>query len=170
MKLITLSLIVLVLTSCAVKIYPLKGKYQDGPFMQVSNNPIDTVWDKLIDLFATKGLPIKIIDKSSGLIISDKAALLATNEDKNNKLENPGAGVVLEKVYNPGTRTFIKPGTVVGEWNVRIKANANGGTTINVNLVNLKDVYTDLKGFTNERVSKAISTGVFEKVIFDYIK
>ena len=170
MKLLTLSLFVFIFSSCAVKVYPLKGKYQDGPFVQVSQNPIDSVWDRLIDLFATKGLPIKIIDKSSGLIISDKTALLATNEDKNSKLENPDAWVVLEKVYNPGTRTFLKPGYVVGEWNVRIKSNTNGGTTINVNLVNLKDVYTDLKGFTNERETKAISTGVFEKIIFEYIK
>lgn len=162
--------LLLIIVSCSLKTIPLKGKYQVEPFTQNTTTPVDKVWDKLVDLFATKGLSIKIIDRSSGLIVSDRYRLTVTQEDKNGKLENANAYVVTPKVYSPGSNSYIIPSDIVGEWNVRIKDNGSGGTLINVNLVNIKDVFTDLKGFSNEKLSVGKSTGVFEKIIFDSIK
>lgn len=158
------------LATCAYKTIPLKGKYQTEPFTKTTTTPVDKVWDKLVDLFATKGLSIKVIDRSSGLIVSEKYRLTVTQEDSKGKIQDPNAYVVLPKVYNPGSRTILAPNYVLGEWNVRIKNDGNGGTVINVNLVNINNVYVDLKGFTNERPSTGFSTGVFEKLIFETIK
>ena len=159
-----------IFVSCSYKTIPLKGEYQTGPYIQSTTTSIDKVWDKLVDLFATKGLSIKVIDKSSGLIVSDKYKLSVTQENKSGKLINPNAYVVSVKLYNPGSRTYLPINTTVGEWNVRIKPDGNGGTIINVNLVNIQEVWTDSKGYSKDVVSTAKSTGVFEKIIFDTIK
>lgn len=170
MKLSFLVFALTLLISCSYKTVPLKGSYQTGPFVKSTTTPPEKVWDKVIDLFATKGLSIKVIDKSSGLIVSDKTGLLATNEDKNGKLINPSAWIVLPKFYNPANQQFLTPNSVTGEWNVRIKSDEKGGTLINVNLVNVRELYPDLKGFINESPSNGKSTGVFEEIIFNYIK
>ena len=159
-----------VLFSCSFKTIPLKNKYQSETFYQNTATPFDKVWDKLVDLFAKKGLSIKVIDHTSGLIISDRYKLTFTNEDKNGKLENPDAYIVLPKVYLPGSTTNIIPTEVVGEWNVRIKDDGKGGTLINVNLVNIKEITYTFKVGNTEKNSSGVSTGVFEKFIFETIK
>ena len=170
MKKIIIYSTVLLLAACSVKTIPLKGKYQSETYYQNTSSSVDKVWDKLVDLFAKRGLSIKVIDRSSGLIVSDKYKLTYTFEDKTGKLLDPTAFVVLPKKIIPGSNTVFSPGYITGEWNVRIKDDGKGGTVINVNLVNINDVSTSLRGGSTESLSEAISTGVFETYIYNTIK
>lgn len=166
--------IFLLLSACtAPKPIALKGNYE-GPRIIETTSSFDQVWDKLIDLFAQKGLSIKIIDRSSGLIVSERSLLSATTETNAGPLKNPEAFAVEPKIYDRYSKKY-KPvySSLTGEWNVRIKRN-NDKTVINVNIVNIEG-----HGLTtmNMKVTPPIvkcaeckSTGVFEKAISDLIK
>jgi hypothetical protein len=171
--LITLVAIPLLLFSCSPKIVPIKGSYQNKPFEMVSNNSKDVVWDKIIDLFAQTGFSIKIIDRSSGLIISDKGSLKYSRENKKGELRDKNAWVVLDAVYQSGSTYLVPISSVTGEWNVRIKDADAGKTNININLVNIAAYYMQGTGpYAVPQVLRvnAKSTGNFEKLISDKIK
>lgn len=176
----------MILSSCSYQGMPisLKGTYAKRPIQITSDKDFSTVWDKLIDLFAQKGLPIKIIDRSSGLIVCDRTLLKTTVENKNGELEDNEAWIVVPKVHDPGTNRDVAitgttsgvyskkmiPRDASGEWNVRVKSE-NGTTVINVNIVNVKvEDYTSNGYSKNIPVESYQSTGVFEKVIIDAIK
>lgn len=166
----TLIIISLLFAGCyTLKTIPLKNQYQDAPFQATSTNKKDIVWDKLIDLFAQTGLSIKIIDRSSGLIISERAALSWTHEDKKGNLRNPNAYIVLPKLIDIN-QNVVPINNLTGEWNVRIKDDNSGGTTINVNMVNLQKTMYGYKTAPYPVAATGVSTGVFEKIIFEFIK
>lgn len=165
--------IVFFLIGCGVKVIPLKGSYEQKPFQVIVDKPKDLVWDNIIDFFATKGLTIRIIDRSSGLITSDKSALTWTYENNKGGLVNPSAWVVVAKMIDPNTNKPILNPTVYGDWNIRIKE-ADGKTLLNVNLVNI-NAYGIYYGFmqntpTPFQLKDAKSTGNFEKMISDIVK
>ncbi len=64
--------------------------------MITTTKSVDEVWSKVIDLFAIKGLSIKIIDKLSGLLTSDPFSFLGKNtiETETGTLINTSAWVV----------------------------------------------------------------------------
>ena len=155
------------LASCS-PLRPLKGSYygSERPFTISTTKSIDEVWSKVIDLFATKGLSIKIIDKASGLITSESFSFIGknTNETETGTLTDPSAWIVC---------SVPNPGQVDGSWNVRIKKDEIGKTVININITNLvaKTVLTQtayVKGSTV--LYEAKSTGNFERLISDLIK
>lgn len=166
---------ILLLNSCvSIQNIPLKGNYLDKPYQTVSNKSFEQVWTNIIDLFATKGLSIKLIDKSSGLIISEKTSFLNdyTFEDKTGNLENKEASVVLNKIGYSGNKSF-KPEKITGEWNIRIKDNGNNETLVNVNLTNI-DATLFIAGSKYSPASTLTfngkSTGKFEELISTLIK
>ena len=166
----------LLLTSCmTLQPLPLKGAYLDKPYEVVSDKKFEQVWTNIIDLFATKGLSIKLIDKSSGLIISEKTSFINdySFEDKTGKLENPNASVVIEKVTYSGYNQSVKPEKITGEWNIRIKDNGNGKTIVNVNLTNI-DATTFIAGSqyspARNMTFNGKSTGKFEELITTLVK
>jgi hypothetical protein len=161
------------LSSCAPKPLFLKGHYLQGAYQVESDKTKDVVWDKVIDMFAQKGLPIKLIDRSSGLIISEKTGLLTTTEDKTGKILDGKAWVVVPGHYNPNTRKFVPAinGNALGEWNIRIKNDSTGKCLVNVNIVNLKQTAFDGRGGVYEKqLLSGRSTGVFEKMVADLIR
>ncbi len=169
-KFILFSLLALTLTGCAPKAYPLKGTYTNGNYEQLSDKTKDQVWDNIIDFFAKNGIGIKIIDRSSGLIISGETTLTWSYENSKGELLNKDAWVAIYKIYDPGSRIVYKPYLVTGEWNIRIKEQS-GKTLININLVNPS--YT----LSQTSASKSIfqkgylqSTGNFEKWVYGNIK
>ena len=107
MKLAFYLLVITSLLGCSSKIIPLSGKYPNEPFQAKTSKNFQTVWDNLIDLFAQKGLSIKIIDKSSGLITSERTILTTTVEKKNGKLLNPLAYIVVPQIYEPGPDKYF---------------------------------------------------------------
>jgi hypothetical protein len=164
-------LLAIVLSSCmTIKTVPLKGNYSNGNFEKTTNKSKDEVWDNIIEFFAKNGLPIRLIDRSSGLIISNESYLKWTFENNKGQLENPAAWIVVAKQINPNNKTYIKPVMVTGEWNVRIKSITENETLINVNLVNTK--YTTLfsENPTPFIPGRFQSTGVFENWIYNTIK
>ena len=192
MKLVIKILVLtLCITSCtATKTIPLQGNYPTTPMIFTSEKSFDKVWDNLVDVFAQKGLSIKIIDRSSGLIVSGKALLSATMEDKNGKPKNPDAFIAVPSYSHDGKRypmtspsssvgpyatqkqiDAINATPVYGEWNVRIKT-SNAGTSINVNILNVTyDVYNlTMKTNVESPLFTFKSTGVFEKQLADIIK
>lgn len=173
---ILVTAILLLASSCTpFKFVSLVGSYPQAPFIFSSDKPREKVWDNVVDLFAQKGISIKIIDKGSGLIISEPTALSWSYEDKNGKLVNPSAQVAIYKKINNMSGRTVDPVKVFGEWNIRIKDN-DGKTSINVNIVNIKheDSYVvnyRLEYRTEDYQENAIrSTGNFEKTIADYVK
>lgn len=182
MKQLALVFALSLLLSCSAKVIPVQGSYPEPPITYRSEKPFTEVWDKLIDMYAQNGLSIKLIDRSSGLIISDNSAITATWEDKNGKLYHPEANIVTPKSYNSLAQSQVgitqtvynksslkKPSVLRGEWNVRLKE-IQGGTLINVNLVNV--TYSSLEGKVSvvKNLGAYKSTGKFEKLIADYIK
>ncbi|MDF2386529.1 hypothetical protein JMG10_34015 [Nostoc ellipsosporum NOK] len=161
---------VLLIVGCSYKTVPLKGVYQNGNYEAFSDKPQEEVWSNLIDFFAKSGLSIKIIDKSSGLLVSDAIALSWTFENKKGQPNKPDASVIVAQVIDPGTKKPLIPFLVTAEWNVRLKT-INGKTSINVNLVNPRyyNSPTDAvyKSFKSETIR---SLGNFEKKIADAIK
>ncbi len=159
-------------TSCiATKKVSLKGQYLSTPYEVISENSKDVVWDKLIDVFAQKGLAIKVIDKSSGLIVSEESALQWSFEDAKGRLINKKAWVVLPQTIDKATYKPFKPYQVLGGWNVRIKETPEKKAIINVNLVNIKEVYSSSSPLSGTVASTgAVSTGKFEEIIADLIK
>lgn len=175
MKLALLACIIILFPSCKINYVPLKGSYPENPIVSYSDKSRDRVWDNIIDLFAQKGISIKIIDKSSGLIISEPIKLKWSYEDKSGHVIKPDALVAVWATKHNGD--YLDPHSVSGEWNIRIKE-ANGKTAINVNIVNVKHEELD-PGSTMRRAFYTLedyptgavkSTGVFEKSITDYIK
>lgn len=109
------------LVSCTFYKATLKGKYQDTPFQIETSKSYEETWSELIDLFAQKRLSIKIIDKSSGLITSEKTSFLSsfTYEDAQGKPINPNAFVVSANTSYEGK--VHPPISLTEEWNIRIK-------------------------------------------------
>jgi len=169
-------LLLLFFFACSPKIIPIKGTYPQTPIIYYSDKAKDQVWDNIVDMFAQKGLSIKIIDKSSGLIVSDHSKVTWSHENKNGQLIRKDAFVVIPGIYDRSSEKLIKPDYITGEWNIRIKEE-NGRTSININLVNLTATYqgsTDYYTYTKNR-AKVVdidgrTTGVFEKIIYDIVK
>ncbi|HTI12517.1 MAG TPA: hypothetical protein VL832_28285 [Puia sp.] len=169
----------LFMLSCSVQFVAPKGNYPKPPIAYHSNKPVDKVWDNLIDVFAQNGLSIKIIDKSSGLIVSERKSLSFTVEDKKGKIKNPSAFVIMPRITYEGFDDAILPYHVYGEWNVRIKAEGQG-TLININLLNFNADYGDPKSENSLYYQKlrrkyqgsldGQTTGIFENIIATSIK
>lgn len=189
MKLTFTIILAICLTGCTDKLYPIKGQYPNTPIEIPTSNNFDQVWEKLIDMFAQQGLSIKIIDRTSGLIISDRSLLQTTIEDTKGRLIDTSAFIVIQTHRNPisgltepitgyspklptkGHSREVQP--VSGDWNVRVKK-SESGCIINVNLTNIRFEQT-LAGYYGKAptpivISAFRSTGVFEKTIADIIK
>jgi hypothetical protein len=166
----------ILLTSCmTLKPVALKGNYSDKPYEALSDKKFDQVWSNIIDLFATKGLSIKLIDKSSGLIISEKTSFTSdyTFENTKGELENPNAYIVIEKITFEGYKQSMIPEKITGEWNIRIKENTNGKVSVNVNLTNI-DATRFIAGSqyvaARNLTFNGKSTGKFEELITGIVK
>lgn len=160
--------------SCKIKAIALKGEYPNQPMAISTDKSFEQVWSNLIDLFAQKGLSIKVIDKSSGLIVSERTAIPVSIEDKKGRLKDPQAYLAVPKIYvynleKPINYRGGEVNAVTAEWNVRIKATGNG-SVVNVNLVNPSYTYQGSKSSKTELIVGAKSTGIFENYIADQIK
>ena len=175
----------LLFSSCSIKYYPLKGQYPTTPIIGYSDKSFDKVWDNLVDLFAQYGLPIKLIDKNSGLIVSEKMELVVTYENKDGKLIEPNSMIVVPTIISANGRripitgstsgTYAKVMTsnqTFGEWNVRVKRTETG-TSINVNITNVSyKMYSYPSGWGTYSLDPADykSTGLFENRLSDILK
>ena len=169
-------LFLILFSSCAApKVIALRGNYPQTPMVFYSDKSFDKVWDNIIDMFAQRGLSIRIIDRTSGLIISDKSKLTWSFENKAGVIEKPQAFVVLERIMQSYEDQPYRPTIVTGEWNIRIKQMENK-TSINVNLTSIQATYgTAYYSSVTHSVMTPVdiagkTTGVFENNIYEIIK
>lgn len=168
MKKLFIIAIAFALSSCAINkpdIRPIKGDYPIYPVERLYNFSADDVWSNVIDFFATNGLSIKIIDKQSGLILSEKVSFMQNGSYE--RLDGPGinkpqAFVVIE-------RKAVSPNSITGEWNIRVKS-MGGKTHVRVNIVQLRAEYLSNSYLVGNEVFDVRSTGVFERMILDGIE
>ena len=170
--LITIITTISLFQSCTPTLIGLKGDYDSRKKVYYSDKSKDEVWSKIIELFSRNGNGIKIIDKSSGLIVSEPMDFVksVTYEDENGKMYHPERFIV--STYQGFSRSEITPDVISGSWNVRL-FEENGKTAFETNLTNVKAERHILRTvYTPERLYTftAKSTGVFEKQIADYIK
>jgi hypothetical protein len=157
----------LFLISCSAKVVPLRNQYPVPPMTFKTENKIDQVWSNLIDFIATTGMSIKIIDRGSGLLITEDYSFVKkmTHENqKTKKVNNPDAYLVSNWYKISGG--YLAPTEVMANWNIRLKEIEGGGTNIAVNITNVRAV----NAIDKARVFDVRSTGVFEKMIFDIVK
>jgi len=164
------------LFSCySTKTIALKGKYPTPPIITMSQKSFDEIWSNTVDFFAQHGIPIKLIDKASGIIVSEKTKLDWSFEDKTGKLIHPRAYVALNKTTDDVTGRAFVPEEVTGEWNIRIKP-TDKGTLINVNLYDIYATYGRVyyseytHGVIQPIKTDGYTTGIFEKTLEDAVK
>ena len=170
-KLITLIAVSFLLQSCGSGIIPLKSDYSKVNNTFYTDMGKDKVWDNIVKLFSTNGLGISLIDKSSGLIISNKTDFLKdyTNEDEQGVIKNKNAFIVVERFE--GGMGNLPPSNLYGTWNIRL-FEENGKTGVNINLTNIEAFHTiDGTKYTNagKIAYNAKSIGNFEKMVMDKI-
>ncbi len=154
------------LWSCSPKMSPLTSITTD-PVMVESTLSKEAVWEKLVDHMAVVGTTIKLIDKASGLIVTDDYSFINswTYENKKGVQKNPSAFVAIKK------RGGRAPQTITGQWNARVKDKPGGGSIININLVNLKAYRVDVSKYGSSYTNYSVgSNQVFEKAMADKIK
>lgn len=167
-KLFLLALSCMVLSSCmTTKIPHLVGNYTATTSIETDKS-FDEVWGKVIDFFATSGIPISTLEKASGLIVSNKVALEGmTTTEKDGVILNPNAYIVIP--YVKGSTNL----QVTSDFNVRVKEQ-NGKVLISVNLPNIKAQLYVLEGlYVRVPTAKSIeakSTGVFENGLLNLLK
>jgi hypothetical protein len=113
---------------------PLKGNYPNSPLEITSTKSSDSLWLNITQLFAAKGLAVKNIDKKKRLIVSTKTPFIPvyTFEDKDGQLNEPGAWVVLEKVFV--RKKEWNPKTIYSQWHIQV-TDTGKGTTIKQTLL-----------------------------------
>lgn len=163
------------LMSCSPVVTPLTGSYMEKPYEIKVDKDFEQVWSNVIDLFARKGLSIQVIDKASGLIVSEQTSLLQsyTFEDSNGKLIDNNAWIIVQKITL--SRQVLLPIRFLGSWNIRLKKIDDNKTIINVNL-NINSAqgqwYNTMTGKPSGifYTMSAKSTGNFEKMISNMIQ
>jgi len=166
-------LTILFLTSC-VSYVPLTKTYKDS-ILKESFIKSNTYWDNIIDFFSENGIPIKNMDKQSGLIISDEFYLSnkhITGEDQYGTLINPLAWVV-SGYWNNGPYKIGPHGDVIPKCKVtfivRIREDNNTKILVNFNILDCNNYVNAYgKSFTWE-FKDVQSTGVFERDLINRI-
>jgi len=166
-------LTILFLTSC-VSYVPLTKTYKDS-ILKESFIKSNTYWDNIIDFFSENGIPIKNMDKQSGLIISDEFYLSnkhITGEDQYGNLINPLAWVV-SGYWNNGPYKIGPHGDVLPKCKVtfivRIREDNNTKILVNFNILDCNNYVNAYgKSFTWE-FKDVQSTGVFERDLINRI-
>jgi hypothetical protein len=171
-KILTFITVAAMLQSCGQgSMIPLKSDYSKIQNTFYSDKSKDVVWNNIVELFSKNGIGIQLIDKSSGLIISNKTdySKTATTENASGKLLNEKAYVVVESYDAP--MRIVPAENISATWNIRLFEKDNK-TGININLTNIEATTTfPPSQYTRGLVLKydAKSTGNFEKLIADSI-
>lgn len=164
-KLITFITVSILLQSCASgSEIGLKGNYQNPNTFYFDRNE-NEVWSGLMAVLCDKGMSVKSMDKSSGVIFGDKYDFTNQSSAENAKgqLVNKDAFIVSQYVVFTGTN-YILPNQISADWNIRI-FKAEGKTALKVSVKNIVSKYT----LSQSSIYDAKSTGNFEKLIADSI-
>ena len=98
----------------------------------------DIVWAKTIDFFTKQGIAIKTIDKTSGIIQSDKLGLGTHTITNNQPPDSTAWAICTLTKHDYIDKAPIYP---TGELFISVQEN-NGNTTIAINLLNLQAIHS----------------------------
>ena len=143
----------LAITSCATY-KPAQKKEIQNKF-EITKS-YDETWSSVVKFFASKNIPIKVIDKSSGLIATDPM-MYDTIREKNYFECDKFFSVGIEVPY-PGKAIF----------NVFVEKTKTDATLITVNLTPTYVVPANQFGTGGER--PCFSTGQYEKELLEKVK
>lgn len=169
-------IVTLTLTSCiTTTITPNDAfVYQTNtPNSIILDDNFDKVWSSVVDFFAEKNLNIKIIEKESGLIVSERNYFPSEYVTSN----KPSTNSYMAVQYN---KALKKDGTGMrcsAEWNVRVTKIEQTRTKVTVNIGNPTVELLLVKGsypnfFTGWERSEllASTTGNFEFLFFEFVR
>ena len=163
-------ILLILISGCAINLTPNYTSTTSN--VQTIDRSYDAVWSKLVDFLANEGIAIKILDKESGLMVSEVYSFknTYTRLNKDGKLENPAAYVVIGNLKG-GFGNRLEPHRIDGNFNVRVKRVGDGQTEITVNLVNLVSTYQNPPNVGGGVINIGIkTTGSFEQKILQYLK
>ncbi len=107
------------------------------PVVISTNLSKEQVWQRLVGLFVGNSIPIKLMDKSSGLIQSERLGLGSHYALKH--ADDSLAWALSETVKSPeGDSFYLFPQIINGELQVYVQETADGKPLLSVNLMNLK--------------------------------
>ena len=155
-------IIAIIINGCTPDSVPLKGKYTDNPIEFSSTKTSDSLWLNIKQIFSENGLVVKKIDTEKGLIVTKKTPFISvyTHEDKDGKLVEPRAWVVLQKDFTK--RKVWNPKIIYGEWRIQINETESGVTKIKIDPIVICTYYPNM--FTSMEV-RGQSTGKLESLI-----
>lgn len=160
-----LAMLVAELSSCTgTRRIPLKGQYQNTPVKSKFDRPFEEIWEAVIDFVGDTGQDVQLIDKASGLIISEAKVAsgpLLSNEDSKGTLINKDAYIAVEHYSSMFAKGSLLH-TASANWVIRVKPIDKESTYVGV-ILHVKNITEGPINYHGE------STGNFEKDIMDQI-
>lgn len=165
------------ITSCVTQgtLVPLKSSnVVENSFIIPTSK--DKVWERVIDFFADNSISIGVMEKESGLITSKETSFPITVEMTNGQFSDPSAFVLVQRMSD-----FKEDGTgirAMSNWNIRVKETEKGTELkINIGKINAEAYIVATRNGYGMPLSyewrtfsgQAISTGNFEKMIYEYV-
>lgn len=159
----------LIFSSCR-SIVPLRGKYQEVPVKSKYSISFDRAWEGVIDFISDTGQEVQLIDKESGLVISDQYTVSGKHismENSKGKIVNSDAWIVSQRHSDDNPKGNLREThTASAKWTIRVKQVAD--ETVIAVLMHVKNVYWGLPQKWTF-VFDGASTGNYEKYMLDEI-
>ncbi len=130
------------------------------------------IWSSVVDFFAENNLNIKIIEKESGLIVSERNVLPSEYVTTNIPIKKTYMAVQ----FNKGLKVDGTGMRCSAEWNVRVIKVEDNKTKVVVNIGNpivelnmIKGAYPSIYTVWEKSDLLSTTTGNFENFIFSYV-
>jgi hypothetical protein len=138
------------------------------PVVITLNLPKEQVWQRVMDLFVANSIPIKLMDKSSGLIQSDRIGLGSHYALKH--ADDSLAWALCASVKSPeGDSFYFFPQIINTELQVYVRETADGTVLLSLNLMNMAAT-SEVPETGNVRDFPIQSTKRLENIIGNYLK
>ena len=132
------------------------------------NLPKEQVWQRVMDLFVANSIPIKLMDKASGLIQSERLGLGSHYALKH--ADDSLAWALCASVKSPeGDSFYLFPQVINTELQVYVRETADGKVLLSLNLMNMMAASHD-PDTGNDRDFAIQSTKRLENIIGNYLK
>ena len=138
MKRILILLLALMVSSCAAYVTSLKGNYV--PYVEMASTiPFEELWDNAIDAFVYNEIPIRTIDKESGLLVSDVFVSNKTTIEKDGKAKNNDMWYVVPNYYGEFASDADRQYDVSAQLIIRIRERKEDDVcTLHIGLTNMQ--------------------------------
>jgi len=161
----------LVFSSCLTG-YTYQPPARLAPVTEVElSASFDETWQAVIDVFAQSQIPIRTIDKSSGLIVADKLRFNLKNFESS--YTGPMGSLVTSdyRFADCGNTSAIKYSPTFALFNAQVRSRGEG-STLRVNLIYewTPPMSSSIYGGTSSEAQKVcVSTGVWEHEVIELI-